>query len=201
MTTIAATITSQTSHRDRHIMGGSWPYDKGAQIVVLKLTGTTYTTGGVTLDLTKYASNITANTAVASSSVTIAGSAPLSLTPVTITGTNSTPSIDGAHVATYVSTHAFTVPVTVSTAGTTGEVYWGVFAKRIWWIMPMTYTAKNATTGYLQMGFVPGTAMSDYPNAGYATSGWKMQLSAGATEAGSGADISAYTFYAVACGV
>ena len=215
MTAIAATTVGQTDHTDRYIMGG-YPYEqRGSRIVVIKLTGTTYTTGGVTLDLGRYWSPITAITAASSAAVTIAGTAPLSATPVAIVGSDSVPRIDGgcdlfpnevtpsnpaALIATNTGSHTFTVPVTTTTAGTTGEVTWGLFRNRIWWIMPMTYTAKNATTGYLQMGFVPGAAKTDMPNGGYATSGWKMQLSAGSTEVAGSTNISAYTFYAVACG-
>jgi hypothetical protein len=202
MTDIAATVTNMTNHRARFIMGGYPQGNPGARIVVIKLVGTTYTTGGMTLDLGKHQSVITANTAASPSSITIIDTAPGSTTPVVISGTNSSPKIDGSHVATYVSTHVLTVPVDVSggTAGNCGEVRWGLFKDRIWWMMPMTYTAKNATTGYLQMGFVPGTAKTDIVAGGYATSGWKVQLSAGATETADNADISAYTFYAVVCG-
>jgi hypothetical protein len=41
---------------------------------------------------------------------------------ITITGSNSTPSIDGVHTITYISTTTFSVPVNVTVAGTTGTV-------------------------------------------------------------------------------
>lgn len=42
---------------------------------------------------------------------------------VHITGSNSTPSVDGSYLATYVDSTNFTVPVNVSVAGTTAVVY------------------------------------------------------------------------------
>jgi hypothetical protein len=41
---------------------------------------------------------------------------------ITITGSNSTPSIDGVHTITYISTTTFSVPVNVTVAGTAGTV-------------------------------------------------------------------------------
>lgn len=45
---------------------------------------------------------------------------------VVITGSNSTPSINGTHTATYVSATTFTIPVNVTGSGTTGNVYIGL---------------------------------------------------------------------------
>lgn len=42
---------------------------------------------------------------------------------VHITGSNSTPSVDGTYTATYVNSTEFTIPVDVSVAGNTGTVY------------------------------------------------------------------------------
>lgn len=45
---------------------------------------------------------------------------------VVITGSNSTPSVDGTYTATYVSSTQFTIPVNVTVAGTTATIYIGI---------------------------------------------------------------------------
>ena len=72
-----------------------------------------------------------------------------------------------------------------------------LFPKRIYWLMFMNATVRNATTGYLQVGWVPGTAMTD-KKGGYSPTDGKVVFSAGATE--SSGDLSAYPVYAVVCG-
>jgi hypothetical protein len=48
---------------------------------------------------------------------------------VTITGSNSTPSIDGTYLATYASSTTFTIPVNVTVQGTAGTVSFGIPAR------------------------------------------------------------------------
>jgi len=76
------------------------------------------------------------------------------------------------------------------------------FKHRLYWCVPMNPTARDATTGFLQVGYEPGTALANTPgnNAG----GWnpadgKYVLSSGATEC-TASDQSAHTLYFVACG-
>jgi hypothetical protein len=71
------------------------------------------------------------------------------------------------------------------------------FPNRVYWVKAMNPTAKNATTGYVQVGFVPGTAKTDNPG-GWASTDWKVQFSEGATS--KTGNIAAYVVYAVACG-
>ena len=87
------------------------------------------------------------------------------------------------------------VTLDLSTAGPLGTEG---FKRRIYWCVPMNATARNATTGYLQVGYVPGTAKTDAPG-GFAATDGKYVLSNGATEGGQ-ADYSAYTLYFVVCG-
>ena len=68
-------------------------------------------------------STITANTAASPSVVTTAAAHGLVTgNSVTITGSNSTPIINGTFVVTVLSATTFSIPVTVTTAGTTGTV-------------------------------------------------------------------------------
>ena len=61
----------------------------------------------------------------------------------------------------------------------------------------MNPTVRNATTGYYQVGYAPGTAKTDY-RGGYSPTDGKIVFSDGATEASG--DLSAYKVYAVVCG-
>jgi hypothetical protein len=72
------------------------------------------------------------------------------------------------------------------------------FPERIYWCVPMNATVRNATTGYMQVGYVPGTAKTDKAG-GFASTDGKYQFSAGATE-DTASDNSAYVIYFVVCG-
>lgn len=88
-------------------------------------------------------------------------------------------------------------PPTTYTAGGDALDLTTLFPKRIYWLMFMNATVRNASTGYLQVGWVPGTAMTD-KRGGYSPSDGKLTFSDGATEASG--DLSAYPVYAVVCG-
>jgi hypothetical protein len=69
---------------------------------------------------------ITANSVASSTVVTTsAASGLVTGNSVTITGSNSTPSINGTYTVTVLSPTTFSIPVAVTTAGTTGTVSWG----------------------------------------------------------------------------
>ena len=89
------------------------------------------------------------------------------------------------------------VPPTSYTAGGDTLDLSTLFKRRIWWVMFMNATVRNATTGYLQVGYVPGTAKTDY-RGGYSPTDGKITLSNAATEASG--NVSAYPVYAVVCG-
>jgi hypothetical protein len=63
---------------------------------------------------------ITANSIAASTEITSAGHTLSSGETVTISGSNSTPSIDGTHIVTVTGVNTFTIPITVTVAGTSG---------------------------------------------------------------------------------
>ena len=72
-----------------------------------------------------------------------------------------------------------------------------LFPKRIYWLMFMNATVRNATTGFLQVGYIPGVAVTDKRGGTNPATG-KVVFSDGATEASG--DLSAYPVYAVVCG-
>lgn len=76
-------------------------------------TGQTFTITGISL------ANPTVVT-VAAGHLLLAGT-----TTVTIAGSNSTPTIDGSRVATYIDATTFSIPVNVTGAGTAGTVNYG----------------------------------------------------------------------------
>lgn len=88
-------------------------------------------------------------------------------------------------------------PPTTYTAGGDALDLSALFPDRIYWLMFMNATVRNATTGYLQVGYAPGTAKTDR-FGGYSPTDGKVVYSAGATEAAD--DLSAYPTYAVVCG-
>lgn len=69
---------------------------------------------------TEAAENISANSVAAATVVTVGTHTFQTGDTVTIAGSNSTPSIDGAHVITRISTTQFSIPVTVTNAGSAG---------------------------------------------------------------------------------
>lgn len=74
-----------------------------------------------------------------------------------------------------------------------------LFPKRLYWCVPMNGgAARDATTGYLQFGYVPGTALTDAAG-GFSPADGKYVMSTGATEM-TASDQSAHTLYFVACG-
>lgn len=82
--------------------------------------------------------------------------------------------------------------------GTSGPLGADGFKRRVYWCVPMNPTARDATTGYLQHGYVPGTAKTDAPG-GFSPADGKYVMSTGATEM-TASDQSAHTLYYVACG-
>lgn len=96
----------------------------------------------------------------------------------------------------YVKAIQVTLPTSYDAGGSTLDLS-AQFPERVFWAIPMTASAKNATTGYIQIGLVPGTAKSD-AIGGFASTDWKVQCTAGATQ--SSGDLSAYVTHIVACG-
>lgn len=89
-----------------------------------------------------------------------------------------------------------TLPASYDAGGSTLDLS-PQFPNRVFWALPMTASAKNASTGYIQIGLVPGTAKTD-AQGGFASTDWKLQCTAGATQ--SSGDLSAYVTHIVACG-
>ena len=87
------------------------------------------------------------------------------------------------------------VTLDLSTAGPLGS---DGFKRRIYWCVPMNPTAIDASTGFLQHGYVPGTAKTDAPG-GFSPTDGVYVLSAGATEC-TASDQSAHPLYFVVCG-
>jgi len=73
-----------------------------------------------------------------------------------------------------------------------------IFPDRVYWATVNSGTVRNATTGFLQVGLVPGAAKAD--GNGYVPTGWKVVMSSGATEM-TAADASAYVFNITVCGI
>jgi hypothetical protein len=73
------------------------------------------------------------------------------------------------------------------------------FPNRVFWALPMTAIAKDATTGFTQIGIVPGTVKTD-GLGGFASDDWKITSSVSATEVSSTGDLSDHVCYIVACG-
>jgi len=69
--------------------------------------------------------SITGNTVASPTVITSAGHGLSSGQRITITGSNSTPSIDGSHIVTVTTANTFTIPVNVTGAGTAGTWYRG----------------------------------------------------------------------------
>jgi hypothetical protein len=88
-------------------------------------------------------------------------------------------------------------PPTSYTAGGDALDLSALFPKRIYWLMFMNATVRNATTGYLQVGWVPGTTMTD-KRGGFSPTDGKLTLSNAGTEASG--NVAAYVVYAVVCG-
>lgn len=91
---------------------------------------------------------------------------------------------------------ALTLPTSYDAGGSTLDMS-TYFPNRVFFAVPITASAKNATTGYIQIGLVPGTSKTD-GQGGYASTDWKVQCTAGATQ--SSGDLSAYVTYVLACG-
>ena len=71
------------------------------------------------------------------------------------------------------------------------------FPNRVFWAFPMTAIAKDATTGFTQIGLVPGTAKTD-GLGGFGSTDWKVISSVSATEASG--NLADHVCYIVACG-
>lgn len=82
--------------------------------------------------------------------------------------------------------------------GTSGPLGADGFKRRIYWCVPMNPTARDASTGFLQVGYEPGTAKTDAPG-GFSPTDGTYVLSSGATEC-TASDQSAHTLYFVVCG-
>jgi hypothetical protein len=98
---------------------------------------------------------ITSISATNPTTVTVAAHGLATGDQVTITGSNSTPSIDGAWTVTVTGANTFTIPVAVTVAGTTGTVTHGSAA------LKCTATPCTATN----YGLV--TTVGDGPGAGH----------------------------------
>ena len=72
-----------------------------------------------------------------------------------------------------------------------------LFPDRVFWAVPMTATAKDATTGFTTIGVVPGTAKTD-AKGGYSSTDWKITSAVGAAEASG--NLADHVTYIVACG-
>ena len=88
------------------------------------------------------------------------------------------------------------VTLDLSTSGPLGAT--NGFKRRIYWAVPINGTINNGSNTYAQVGYVPGTVLTDTAG-GFKTSDGKFQLSTGSTEA-TAADKSAYAFYLLVCG-
>lgn len=88
------------------------------------------------------------------------------------------------------------VTLDLSTAGPLGA---NGFKRRLYWCVPMNPACRNATTGYLNIGYEPGTAKDD-SIGGFSPADGKYVCSKGETEASTG-DYAAYVMFFVACGV
>jgi hypothetical protein len=91
---------------------------------------------------------------------------------------------------------ALTPPASYDAGGSTID-FSTLFPERVYFVIPITGTAKDATTGYTQIGIIPPTAKTDR-QGGYPGAGWKLQSSVGAAEASG--DLSDHVVYVVACG-
>jgi hypothetical protein len=90
-------------------------------------------------------------------------------------------------------------PTTDYTAGGDHLDLSSFFTNRIWWLMFMNPTVRNATTGYLQVGYIPGTAKTD-GRGGYSPTDGHITFTAGGTESATHDDPHAYPVYAVVSG-
>jgi hypothetical protein len=91
-----------------------------------------------------------------------------------------------------------TLPSSYDTLGSTLDLS-TPFPDRVFWAFPMTAIAKDATTGFTQIGVVPGTAKTD-GLGGFASTDWKITSSVSATEVANEGDLSDHVCYIVACG-
>lgn len=73
-----------------------------------------------------------------------------------------------------------------------------LFPNRIYWLMFMNSNVRSGTD-FAQVGYVPGTAKTDY-KGGWSPTDGHIVYSAGATEATTNGDYSTYVTYAVVCG-
>jgi len=76
------------------------------------------------------------------------------------------------------------------------------FPHRLYWCVPMNATCRDASTGFEQIGYVPGTALANTPGncaGGFNPADGKYVASQGATER-TASDQSAHVMYFVACG-
>ena len=71
------------------------------------------------------------------------------------------------------------------------------FPNRVYWALPMTAIAKDATTGFTQIGIVPGTLKTD-GLGGFASTDWTITSSVSAAEASG--NLTDHVCYIVACG-
>src|SRR5512137_307493 len=82
--------------------------------------------------------------------------------------------------------------------GTSGPLGSDGFKHRVYWCVPMNPTAVDASTGFLQHGYVPGTAKTDAPG-GFSPTDGKYFNDTATTEM-TASDQSAHVLYYVACG-
>ena len=87
------------------------------------------------------------------------------------------------------------VTLDLSTAGPLGTKGFG---RRIYWAVPINGTINNGSNTYAQVGYVPGTALTDTAGGFNPTNG-VFQLSTGSSEFAA-ASAALYVFYLLVCG-
>lgn len=141
-------------------MAGTCTYED-----ILYLLGMAYGLPAPTGNTTK---TISANTNVAATVITTTAAHGLVTgDTVTITGSNSTPLIDGTFVITKTATDKFTIPVTVTVAGTAGTVT--IHSK--WAFVPPSTQAWNPVSLSLEEG---NTAGQDATLSGCLMQTWSL---------------------------
>ncbi len=120
-----------------------------------------------------FSGSITGNTIANPTVVTSANHGLITGSNITITGSNSTPTIDGNRVATVISTSTFSVPVNVSVAGTAGTWTLADNFVTITEITPdsflgaFLYTNENSGAGINQSNDIPPLAYDITTFKGY----------------------------------
>jgi len=102
---------------------------------------------------------------------------------VTITGSNSTPTINGTHIVTVISATTFSIPVNVTTAGTAGHV-----------VCNMHISATEALSGTGDIAWKQDTGINDTSKHWYLDVRWDTEETIGTLYGTTGHDISVPEF-------